>query len=620
MKLIPSCQKSSFIALFLLFITTITGNAQQGKTIEPCGNGGYHIERIIADSAYRNSLDQAELAAKNWLAKNPSALKDNSSDKVVIPVVFHVVYNENEEATEKLNYEKFVEQIEILNRDFNRYNKDRINTRPIFDSIAGSVNLVFALATKDPDGNPSAGVTYTSTTAKGFDLIPSGPNYPSIDSLKSTTGRGKSAWPTDKYFNIWVAHLTYFTSDGLYGIATFPRSMPENEVAGQKPPEQQFEGVAMFYRTIALNTNTSGDTLFAGRTLTHEVGHFLGLRHIWGDSQTQECDSSDYVDDTPQAKKNANFVCNLNTNECPNENPYWAAINPPNMVENYMDYSGDQCYNMFSNGQISRMQSFLNTDRIGLWQASTGGGKDQSEFKAWGYTDPLSGCSSDCDGKLELIAQKGTPPYQYMVDGFPSANMVDNVCDGLHSVVVSDALGATINFDLFVGDGNYQAPKYSRSRTNASCFGCPDGKVKVNIQNGRAPMTIEWQVNPPVTGPQLTGCTNGYYVFIITDGCGKQYKDSIKVDSPSGIAEMNASQFSLYPNPVNNELQISFEETLSLSAINIRNVLGSIVKSYTLRNKTQEITLSVDDLPTGVYSIELLDDKSSQKTLQFVKH
>ncbi len=555
------------------------------------------------------------------MEKNPTALKSNTGEKVVIPVVFHVVYNENQVATEKIPYEKMVEQVEVMNRDFNRHNRDKSRTRAIFDSIAGSADIVFALATADPDGNPTKGVTYTSTKFRGFDITNVNSNYTRIDSLKSTTGGGRSAWPTDRYFNVWVAHLTYGGSDGLYGIATFPTSMPANEVAGQAPSPSRFEGVAMFYQTIALSTTAAGDTLFAGRTLTHEVGHFLGLRHIWGDTQSGLCDSSDYVFDTPQAKANANFVCNLTTNECTNENTYWTGKNPPNMVENYMDYSGDLCYNMFSNGQVTRMHSFLNTDRKGLWQNGNAGGKDVTEFKAWGYTDPVSGCSEDCDGKIELVAQKGMEPYLYTLDGFACSNKISDVCSGLHSITIRDAANQVVRFDLVVGEGNYKAPKYTKGKTNATCYNCPDGKGKVTISNGRQPMTVTWLVTPVVTGPQITGCKPGVYKFTITDGCGKQYTDSVTVGSPNGtgIAALEPSEFIMYPNPATNELNISFNEAVELSEVRMVNVVGSLVSTISINSRTEDLKISVADLPSGVYAIELIDNNNSRKTLQFIK-
>lgn len=610
----------SLLGAVLICILTVLAPSLKGQQqIEPCGNGGYHVHKMQTDAGYRQSILDAEELARTWIEKNPELLKDNSGDKLVIPVVFHVVYNMNKADIEKISYEQIVSQVEQLNRDFNRYNRDRVRTRSIFDSIAGSMDLVFALATKDPNGNPTTGVTYTSTKALGFDIGTNSGGYVRLDSLKSTTGGGKSAWSTDKYLNVWVAHLTYFGGDGLYGIATFPSSMPSNEVAGQSPPNPLLEGVAMFYPTIGLNINANGDTIFNGRTITHEVGHWLGLRHIWGDTQSGQCDSSDYVDDTPQARANANFNCNLNINECQNENAYWDGKNPPNMVENFMDYSGDLCYNMFSNGQISRMNSFLNTDRAGLWQNTAAGGKKKTEYKAWGYTEPVSGCTSDCDGKIEIIAQRGNAPYTYLVDGEIASDKVENMCAGLHRILVIDASNQVISFDLVVGEGNYRAPKYSKSKTNATCFSCADGKAKVTISKGRNPITVTWDVNPVFTGNQITNCAPGWYRFTITDGCAMQYTDSVLVSSPAGIAELKASEYQLFPNPATSDITLQLSEPAELSSINILNVAGSMIQSKSTKGFVTEINLPVSDLAAGIYLIELVDTQGSKKTLQFVK-
>jgi hypothetical protein len=106
-----------------------------------------------------------------------------------------------------------------------------------------------------------------------------------------------------------------------------------------------------------------------GKTAVHEVGHWLGLRHIWGDGQGSAalCDSTDYVDDTPNADTASQQTCIIK-NSCSNESPYWtlAGIDPPDMIENYMDYSYDNCMTMFSAGQKDRMLGFLNTVRTSL--------------------------------------------------------------------------------------------------------------------------------------------------------------------------------------------------------------------------------------------------------------
>lgn len=591
--------------------------AQAQTQIDPCGNDSWHTKRWSEDKSYREGILQANAIAEAWMAKNKQFMKDNSGKKIVIPVVFHVVYNLE---AQKLPYERIVQQIETFNRDFNRYNHDRFKTRSVFDTVAGSCDVVFTLARKDPDGNPTTGVTYTQTSFKGFDLIPPNATYTRIDSLKSTSGGGHSAWP-EKYLNLWVANLTYFGGTGLYGIATFPRTMPPGEVAGQAPTDVKFQGAALYYQTVGMNVGTSNDTTFAGRTAIHEVGHFLGLRHVWGDSQAQACDSSDYCFDTPQCKKNANFSCNFSVNECSNEDTYWGSVNPPNMVENFMDYSGDNCYNMFTKGQIGRMQGFLNTERKALWENNTGGGKDRNQFKAWGYTNAITACPQVCDGSIELIAQEGTSPYTYYVDGVQSSsNIYTNMCVGLHSVVVKDAAGDSIYFDLHVNKSKYKKPSYSKSSTAATCFTCPDGTAKVTLGTGTQPYTVTWNVNPPVTGNQLTGCKNGYYKFTIVDGCGMTYTDSVKVNSPSGIAELSAEAIQLFPNPANDQVNVQLSDAVVLKSVVIRNLVGSEIRRINLEGATKEVTVNIADLSNGVYVLELVDESNSAKAMKFVKN
>jgi hypothetical protein len=169
---------------------------------------------------------------------------------------------------------------------------------------------------------------------------------------------GDTLWPPNQYLNIWTCDMSFFSIEAVLGYAQFPGM------------DQQTDGVVIQYNYFGKYAKAK----FFGQTTVHEVGHWLGMRHIWADEQPASCDSTDFVDDTPNAKGQSQSDCNKTKNTCSVEATYWGAIDPPDMVENYMDYSKDSCMTMFTKGQKARMYSFLNTDpdRIAICTSTAG--------------------------------------------------------------------------------------------------------------------------------------------------------------------------------------------------------------------------------------------------------
>lgn len=233
--------------------------------------------------------------------------------RVDIPVVVHVVYGSS---VENISDAQIRSQLRVLNADFNRENTDASRTDPRFADLAAATGIHFQLATRDPDGNPTTGITRTETSIRAF--------YSADNGVKSNATGGIEAWPTDQYLNIWVCKLGL----GLLGYAQFPGG------------EVSTDGVVIDYRYFG-TMNTVSAPFDRGRTTTHEVGHWLNLRHIWGDGG---CEKDDHVDDTPPADE-------------PHHGCWDAAVScgAPVIVQNFMDYTDDACMNMFTRGQADRM-------------------------------------------------------------------------------------------------------------------------------------------------------------------------------------------------------------------------------------------------------------------------
>lgn len=275
---------------------------------------------------------------ESWITKEINQKKKNfnpqqrlQAEKRVIPVVVHILHNGTPEgAATNIPFSQIESQIRILNEDFRRLNADTIFTPEEFLGVVADANVEFVLAKQDPNGLPTTGVVRVLSPKTSFN-----PNSPSDVELISQT----SLWPPEDYLNIWVVTLV----SPFIGYASFPVS---NLPGLNFPPNsRETDGVTIDYRYFGEGGNAVSGS--KGRTTTHEVGHFLGLRHIWGDG---DCSVDDFVEDTPlQSGSN---------NACRTTNPRFTC-NTRDLVENYMDYTPDNCMNNFTLGQVARMDVVL---------------------------------------------------------------------------------------------------------------------------------------------------------------------------------------------------------------------------------------------------------------------
>lgn len=284
--------------------------------------------------------EESKVAFEQWMSQKLKERGDSPFKRVeeavyTIPVVVHIIHRgEQEGVGTNIPYEQVLDQIRILNEDYRRQNPDTINTPGIFQPVAADTRIEFVLAQQDPNGFPTNGIVRVRGNRESYGL-----------SAASTLSE-LSFWPSEFYLNIWVAPL----SPGLLGYASFPVSdvLEGLEDAVDNPAT---DGVVINYQYFGSIGNASSQSL--GRTTTHEIGHFLGLRHIWGDPVGQDpCEEDDYVEDTPlQATE---------TTGCPDEKTSCGNIN---MIQNYMDYTDDACMNIFTEDQKTRMRIVLENSK-----------------------------------------------------------------------------------------------------------------------------------------------------------------------------------------------------------------------------------------------------------------
>lgn len=257
-----------------------------------------------------------------------------------IPVVVHVIHNGEPVGTgPNISYAQVVSQIAVLNEDFRRKaGTNGSNNQP--DGV--DCEIEFYLAETDPQGNVLAEPGVHRYNG-GRDSWPKGAVLNPIDNLIKPV----TIWTPEAYFNIWTVNFGGFLSRDLLGYAQFPSNstLPGLNADGGSA---ETDGIVIGYQYFGSSEKGNFPELFApfdlGRTTTHEVGHWLGLRHIWGDG---DCFVDDYCEDTPTAAA-PNFGCSANV-----------SCSSADMIENYMDYTDDGCMNVFTYDQKVRMHTVL---------------------------------------------------------------------------------------------------------------------------------------------------------------------------------------------------------------------------------------------------------------------
>ncbi len=303
--------KKIIIAHFSLLISVLSFGQRSCHSME-------NHERLVQDNPnHAIQLQEIESFTSNAIASG----QVNMEKAVInIPVVVHVLYNT---AAQNVSDAQIQSQLTVLNNDFRKLNSDWTNTPSTFTNLVADCEFNFCLATVSPTGAATSGIIRKSTTVASFSTN---------DAMKFNSQGGSDAWPSGQYLNLWVCNI----SGGILGYAQFPGGASATD------------GVVINYTAFG-TTGTAAAPFNKGRTATHEVGHWLNLRHIWGDATC----GNDLVSDTP--------VHNTSNYSCPSHPKTNSCGTSAEMFMNYMDYTDDACMYMFSSGQKSRMQALFVT-------------------------------------------------------------------------------------------------------------------------------------------------------------------------------------------------------------------------------------------------------------------
>lgn len=318
-----------------LLITSIIGLYTLGSlsnfaqtTISRCGTENAHQH----DADFLQHQENEQRNFENFLQNESN--QRTSAVTIEIPIVVHLLtYAQNPESN--ISDAKIKSQIDILNADLGKTNSNLSSIVTEFKNLATDTKIRFKLATFDPQGKATTGIIRKASTKKMF-------AYEKHEEKYSSMG-GDDPWDQKNYLNVWIVNdISYGgQSSGLLGRAQFPDdATPRND--GLTVRYYGWGSVAPVQQPYHL-----------GRTATHEIGHWLGLKHIWGLTETDAtCTDDDGITDTHKQQTQSSG-CNKTKRTC----------GVLNMVQNYMDYSDDACLALFTPGQAAKMMYTMQTFR-----------------------------------------------------------------------------------------------------------------------------------------------------------------------------------------------------------------------------------------------------------------
>ncbi len=517
--------KRIFFLLFIFHAVVISVVAQPVR----CGTDSKKMSDLL--------LDQYKRKVPNNSGK---FLSLTSVDTLIIPVVVHILYNT---AEQNISDEQIKSQIDVINEDFAGLNATAVDIPGVWKSLLSDAKILFRLAAGTPGPSPqnTNGITrkYTSTTAYNYN----------DDAIKFSSQGGVDAWPSGDYLNIWVCNL----NSGILGYALFPGSDP------------LLDGIVIHYKAFGRIGNLYSKYNY-GRSLTHEIGHYLNLFHIWGDDDISDpCSIDDQVNDTP-LQGAANYCC-------PQFPKYDACQSGGNgvMFMNYMDYSDDKFMQFYTPGQLARMDSAINDYRSSL-------------FLSTGRNTPF-------DYSYDVAVEDIIQPIGQM----------SNRCFEPKVKIYNNSVVPVFNFTI--------------------AYNILNGNVKKLKVSGYLPPRMDTLITlPEISGKDKINFLEVRIVETDSNTVNNYMSRSFHAGTENVIGCDDGDPF-VYPNPVYGTsfcAQSNFTVSQDLT-IRVLNLLGEKVsEQFVASNPGDLFNVEMNGQASGVYFIQMIGGESGSRASKFI--
>lgn len=626
----------------LVVVFTLVGITTAQTPVRSCATMEVLDRLQQEDPNIIQNMQQIENFTQQYIA-NPTAERTI----INIPVVVHVVYNTS---AQNISTAQIDSQIAILNRDYHKLNADWSLTPNVFLGSVADCEVQFCLAARDPNGAATTGIERRQSTVA---------SWSTNDAVKHYANGGLDAWDATQYLNLWVCKL----GGGVLGYAQFPGGAAATD------------GVVITYTGFG-NIGTATAPYNLGRTATHEVGHWLNLRHIWGDATC----GNDLVSDTPPAQT-SNFGCPT----FPHNLGVCSGNTTGEMTMNFMDYTDDACMYMFTAGQKARMQALFVTGgaRVGL-------------VTSLGCTPPSTACGTptglgvssvtSVSAVLGWTAVSGATSYNVQWKSSSTPTWSANISTNTNSYTLS-GLSASASYDFRVQAVCTNLGTFSSSYTFSTSSACSDvfepnntnataanisantsyvaikssttdidwykfnttanqPKVKVTLTNLPANYSLRlYSSAGTLLGTSANAGTANETVIYNTATAGatyyvKVYGNATSTSCYTFQAQIGSTNFkvedgqvdasmpnalNLYPNPVSNQLTVEYQNDIagqSTITMNVFDVMGKLVMTQTTESFEGDNAYYLDmtNLLNGMYIMEVTDGTNRQMRKFMVQH
>jgi Pregnancy-associated plasma protein-A len=552
--------------------------------------------------------------------KNSAARLIDENGPITIPVVVHIIHRGESVGTgTNISDAQVQSQIDVLNEDYNRLNPDRLQTRSEWAGVAGNPQVNFRLACRTPSGQVTNGITRrASPTATTIYSI-------ATDNIKFTSQGGQDAWATDRYLNIWIA--PQLTSASGLAYATYP-----DEYVGA--PEK--DGIVVLFNIFGRGFPNHPPRFSLGRIVTHEIGHWLNLNHIWGQKGNGSgCNDSDDCDDTP----NQDGPNNINPNTCPTF-PHISCNNGPNgdMFQNYMDYTDDICKNIFTRDQSLRMRSVFQTGGVrrsfidNYFKLVYSGYRtcvEEFDFVASPFCEAAGNITWSITGPASLGFRTGFSTY---VNPWQNANGTATLTASWNNFTsdLTIPVGYAVeNSTGYLGPFNPNAPLQNVGYYAVSNNISPYGSLSFTGATGVAK---NWRIHYQSGQNTLYGSGNSFNLYL--DPYNQYALATIRAEIPTSCGDRtvqytfyksgsSAYRYALSPNPASNNITVSMTnanpdpnarmDDAPEYEIQILSRFSQLLKRAKCPKGNRDMTVDVSNLPSNqLYTVRLISNNDVQ--------